>query len=70
MSTNVTKIIEAKKNAGSTAYLWLHTSGDCILWPSEEASENDNGSKALDRWTLTKDEVNELIGTGECDDVA
>lgn len=70
MSSKITTILEAKKNAGTDAYLWLHDSGDCILWPSEEASQNDDGRNALDRWTLTEAEVSELIDTGECDDVA
>lgn len=70
MSTKFTEILSAKKNAGTDAYLWLHDSGDCILWPDEASSENDNGSKAVGRWTLTKAEVAELIDSGECDDVA
>jgi hypothetical protein len=69
-SEKITEILSAKESAGSSAYLWLHDSGDCILWPTEEASERDNGSKAIGRWKLTKAEVAELIGTGECDDVA
>lgn len=70
MSNKISTILDAKKSAGSDAYLWLHDSGDCILWPTEEASENDDGKNAIGRWTLNKAEVNELIGTGECDDVA
>lgn len=70
MSSKITEILNAKKSAGSDAYLWLHDSGDCILWPSEEASQNDDGRNALNRWQLTKAEVSELIDSGECDDVA
>lgn len=70
MTSKITTILAAKKSAGTDAYLWLHDSGDCILWPTEEASENDDGQNAVGRWTLTKAEVNDLINTGECDDVA
>jgi hypothetical protein len=57
----ITEIIEAKEAAGADAYLWLNgTSGDCILWPNEESSENDDGANALKRWTLTQEEVEAL----------
>ena len=70
MKTTISEIIEAKNNAGSSAYLWLQsTAGDCILWPTEESSVNDDGKNAVGRWQLTRDEENELIETGECDEV-
>lgn len=47
------KIIAAKTDAGDDAYLWLHDSGDCILWPDEESSVDDDGANAIERWTLT-----------------
>lgn len=69
MSTKIETILAAKNSAGD-AYLWLHTSGDCILWESEAESQNDDGSKALERWSLTSEEVEELIATGAPDEVA
>jgi len=53
--------MDAKEAAGADAYLFLNgTSGDCILWPNEASSENDDGANALSRWTLTKEEVEAL----------
>ena len=66
-SPTVVEILAAKKESGDDAYLWLHDSGDCILWPTEESSENDDGKNAIERWQLTAAEIEELEATGEVD---
>lgn len=68
LSEAIQEIINAKEAAGFDAFLWLQDDvGDCILWESEEESEDDDGSRAVGRWRLTPDEVVELNGTGEVD---
>lgn len=52
----VDDILAAVREAGPTAYLWVHDSGDCILWPNERASRNDDGYLAIGRRTLTPEE--------------
>lgn len=59
----IAEIKAAKEQVGDEAYLWLHDSGDCMLWESEEDSEDDNGSRALERWQLTKAQASALIET-------
>ena len=62
--------ISAKNESGENAYLWLQSAaGDCILWPTEDASENEDSADAIGRWQLTVDEANALIETGEVDEV-
>ena len=68
--TTAATVIEAKFEAGPESYLWLHSSGDCILWPSEDASTGDDGRRAIARWTVTGDEFEALLDSGEVDDVA
>jgi hypothetical protein len=48
----VAAIVNAKESAGDDAYLWAHSSGDVILWESEEQSEDNDGSHAIDRWQV------------------
>jgi hypothetical protein len=73
MSTNtptIAEILAAKAAAGPDAYLWLQAgAGDCILWPSEEAAQNDDGSNALQRWTLTAEEADNEDLLAQVDDL-
>ena len=63
-------ILEAKKAAGPDAFLWLHDSGDCILWPSEDVSDGDDGSEAIGRWRVDEPTRIALLGSGEIDEEA
>lgn len=67
---DVRKIIDEKEDAGEEAYLWLHDSGDCILWPSKKASEGDDGKNAIDRWQLAENEIDILRLMGLVDENA
>ena len=70
MITKVEEILSAKNESGENAYLWLQSAaGDCILWPTEDASENEDSADAIGRWQLTVEEANALIETGEVDEV-
>ncbi len=43
MITKIEEILSTKNESGENAYLWLQSAaGDCILWPTEEASENED----------------------------
>jgi len=63
-TATVAEILIACNAAGPDAYLWVHTSGDVILWPSEAASVNDDGQNAIARWQVEADEVDQLIESG------
>lgn len=70
MTTKIDEILSAKVKSGENAYLWLQSAeGDCILWPTQDASENEDSSDEIGRWQLAVDETNELIETGEVDEV-
>lgn len=70
MTSKIEEILSAKDQAGQNAYLWLQSAaGDCILWPTEDASEIEDSADAIGRWQLTIDEANALIETGEVDEV-
>lgn len=73
MATNTDRtdtIAAAKRDAGDNAYLWLHASGDCILWSSEADSLGDAGAQAIGRWHLSPTECDALVALGIVDDVA
>lgn len=65
--TTTAEILSAKSDAGDDAYLWLHDSGDCILWPSEEVSVNDDGRRAIGRWQVSRAVAAELMDSGAVD---
>ena len=70
MKTKIDEILDAKMNSGENAYLWLHAAeGDCILWPTQDASENEDSADEIGRWQLAVDETKELIETGEVDEI-
>ena len=70
MTSKIEEILSAKDESGENAYLWLQSAaGDCILWPTADASENADSADEIGRWHLTVDEVNALIETGEVDEV-
>jgi hypothetical protein len=62
-------IIDRKSEVGEDAYLWVHDSGDVILWPSEKASEGDDGAHAIARWSVSAATVVALADSGEVDEV-
>lgn len=64
------EILSAKAAAGAGAYLWLHDSGDCILWESRADSENDDGKNAIGRWQVSREVYDDLIASGEVDEAA
>lgn len=66
LSAKAREICEAKSGAGEDAFLYLHDSGDCILWASKADSENDDGRKAIGRWQLTDAEVREVRRFADC----
>lgn len=70
MTTKIEEIVSSKKSSGDNAYLWLQsTDGDCILWPTQDASENEDSADEIGRWQLTVGETEELIATGEVNEV-
>ena len=70
MTSKIEEILSAKDESGENAYLWLQSAaGDCILWPTQDASENEDSADEIGRWHLTVDEVNALVETGEVDEV-
>lgn len=47
----------------------MNAAGDCILWPTQGANEYEDSADEIGRWQLTVDEANELIETGEVEEV-
>ena len=69
MDQQAQAIIDRKHEAGDDAYLWVHDSGDIILWPSENASEGDDGAHAIARWSVSAETVDALVDSGEVDEI-
>lgn len=70
MTSKIDEILAAKSASGENAYLWLQSAvGDCILWPTQDASENEDSADEIGRWELTVEEANELIEIGEVNEV-
>jgi hypothetical protein len=70
MTTKTEQILAAKAESGDNAYLWLKAAaGDCILWPTQDASENEDSGDEIGRWLLTAEETKALIETGEVNEV-
>jgi hypothetical protein len=64
----VSGIMSAKKEAGPSAFLWVHSlSGEVILWPDEASSKGDPGVNALKRWTITPEAIESLVSQGAVD---
>lgn len=62
--------ILAEKSKLDNGYLWLHSTGDCILWPDKESCVNDDGARAVERWQLTREGADALVETGAVDERA
>lgn len=66
VSSQIEEILSAKFESGENAYLWLKSAqGACILWPTQDASENEDSADEIGRWELNADEAKELLETGE-----
>jgi len=63
------QIIERKRNEGPEAYLWVHDSGDVILWETEAESVDDNGWRAVARWRVDRATLDALIESGEVNEI-
>jgi hypothetical protein len=45
--------VKARNNVDGDPVLYVHDSGDVILWANEDDAENDDGSRALERWSVS-----------------
>jgi hypothetical protein len=67
MTGTVKEIVEAKRQAGEDAFLWLRPLWECSLWPSEDSCDVGDEREILDRWDLDAIEYEQLIETGLVD---
>jgi hypothetical protein len=65
MTRTAAEIIARTRSEGVEAYLWVHDSGDVILWHDEASSEGDDGAHAVARWQVDADTVADLLASGE-----
>lgn len=77
-TTIIDEILTSKADAGPDAYLWLNTSGYCILLTrsplsysrrSGDASQNDDGARAIGRWQLDRRQKESILDSGEVDEL-
>lgn len=47
--------------AGRHSVMMVHDSGDVLIWKSEADSEDDDGARALGRWTVEDLEHREML---------
>lgn len=64
-SLEVSVVVERWIEAGRDAVLYVHDSGDVILWHDSESAENDDGRDAVDRWQVGPETVEALAPIAE-----
>jgi len=57
---NASLIVERWIEAGRDAVLYVHDSGDVLLWACETDAMDDDGTKALARWLVDAESIEVL----------
>jgi len=61
MTPLAAEILDKARQAGTEAYLWIHDSGDVILWPDKTSSVDDDGRHAIARWQVDEETAQDLF---------